>query len=253
MVLRLLILALAFVMPLTATLENNKVSRIGTLGSEKSCCSGCNSCRQKPSEAELLQAVQAVLNNSILLLPQLQPQLIAQLQQIVTNGGIGVVGPQGPTGATGAAGATGATGATGTAGGISDYAYVYNLTAQTVAIEADVPFDSNGLITPGFTHTPSSSVISINAAGVYKVIFSVSGTESNQFALFLNGLEVPGTVYGSGAGTQQNTGQAIFAMGAGDSLTLRNHSSASAVGLASVIGGTQANVNASITILKLSP
>lgn len=78
-------------------------------------------------------------------------------------------------------------------------------------------------------------------------------TEPNQFALFLNGVEVPGTVYGSGAGTQQNSGQAIFEIDAGDTLTLRNHTSAAAVGLASVIGGTEANVNASISILKLSP
>ncbi|MBO1911647.1 hypothetical protein J4G37_43510, partial [Microvirga sp. 3-52] len=63
---------------------------------------------------------------------------------------------------------------------------------------------------------------------------------------------VPGTVYGAGAGTQQNNGQAIFTIAAGDTLTLRNHSSAAAVGLASVIGGTQANVNASVVIKKLN-
>ena len=80
----------------------------------------------------------------------------------------------------------------------------------------------------------------------------MSGTEPNQFALFLNGSPVPGTVYGSGAGTQQNNGQAIFTIAAGDVLTLRNHSSAAAVGLASLIGGTQANVNASIVIKKLN-
>ena len=80
----------------------------------------------------------------------------------------------------------------------------------------------------------------------------MSGTEPNQFALFLNGTVVPGTVYGSGAGTQQNNGQAIFTIAAGDALTLRNHSSAAAVGLASVVGGTQANVNASVVIKKLN-
>ena len=53
--------------------------------------------------------------------------------------------------------------------------------------------------------------------------------------------------------TQQNNGQAIFSIPAGGILTLRNHSSAAAVGLASVIGGTQANVNASIVIKMLNP
>jgi hypothetical protein len=100
-------------------------------------------------------------------------------------------------------------------------------------------------------HAPGSPTIQITNAGIYEVTFSVSGTEPNQFALFLNGNPVPGTIYGSGAGTQQNNGQAIFTIGAGDILTLRNHSSAAAVGLATPIGGTQASVNASIVIKKL--
>ncbi|MBA2727124.1 MAG: collagen-like protein, partial [Parachlamydiaceae bacterium] len=148
-------------------------------------------------------------------------------------------------------GATGDAGATGT--GVLDYAYVYNLGAQVVAIEADVSFDTNGAISSGFTHAPGTTTISIAAPGIYIVEFSVSGVEPNQFALFLNGAEVPGTIYGSGAGTQQNNGRAIFAMSAGDVLTLRNHSSAAAVTLQTLAGGTQVNVNASITILKLSP
>lgn len=79
----------------------------------------------------------------------------------------------------------------------------------------------------------------------------MSGTEPNQFALFLNGVVVPGTVYASGAGTQKNNGQAIFSIAVGDVLTLRNHTSNAAVGLASSVGGTQANVNASVVIKKL--
>ncbi|WP_142350400.1 collagen-like protein, partial [Bacillus sp. AFS029533] len=153
-------------------------------------------------------------------------------------------------GATGPVGATGPAGATG--GGLSEFAYIFNLTPQTVAVEADVIFDSNGIMTSGITHTPSTSQIAIITPGIYEVTFSVSGTESNQFALFVNGLPVAGTIYGSGAGTQQNNGQAIIAFAAADVLTLRNHSSASAVGLATVIGGTQANVNASIVIKKLN-
>jgi hypothetical protein len=70
-------------------------------------------------------------------------------------------------------------------------------------------------------------------------------------ALFVNATAVPGAIYGSGAGTQQNTGQAIVTVAAGDVLSVRNHSSAAAVGLASVIGGTQANTNASITIERI--
>ncbi|CAG9610717.1 hypothetical protein NEOCIP111885_04493 [Pseudoneobacillus rhizosphaerae] len=81
----------------------------------------------------------------------------------------------------------------------------------------------------------------------------MTGVEPNQFALFLNGTtEVPGTVYGTGAGTQQNNGQAILVISTFDVLTLRNHSSAAAVILQTLAGGTQTNVNASIVIKKLN-
>jgi hypothetical protein len=89
-------------------------------------------------------------------------------------------------------------------------------------------------------------------AGIYKVTFSVSGTGPNQMALFLSGTVVDGSIYGSGAGTQQNTGQAIVVSTlANRVLTIRNHTTTAAVGLASVIGGTQANSNASVLIEQL--
>ncbi|MEA2496601.1 MAG: hypothetical protein QOJ29_4512, partial [Thermoleophilaceae bacterium] len=66
-----------------------------------------------------------------------------------------------------------------------------------------------------------------------------------------NGALVPGTVYASGAGTQQNVGQVIATFPAGALITLRNHSSDAAVGLATPIGGTEESVNASLTIEKL--
>jgi hypothetical protein len=122
-----------------------------------------------------------------------------------------------------------------------------------VPLEADVPFDSDGVHTSGITHATGSAQIQLVNSGTYKVSFSVSGTEPNQMALFVNGVVVDGTVYGSGAGTQQNTGQAIVTTSAPSSLlTVRNHTSSAAVGLASVIGGTQANVNASVVIEKLN-
>ncbi|ETT39445.1 hypothetical protein C162_27759, partial [Paenibacillus sp. FSL R7-269] len=164
----------------------------------------------------------------------------------------GATGAAGPAGATGATGTAGPAGATGAAGGIAQFGYVYNLGAQVVPIEADVSFDTNGLLTPGITHAPGTTTISVTSAGSYEVNFSVSGVEPSQFALFVNGAQVPGTVYGSGAGTQQNTGQAILALSSGDVLTLRNHSSAAAVTLQTLAGGTQANVNASIVIKQLA-
>ena len=127
------------------------------------------------------------------------------------------------------------------------------MNAQVVPLEADVTFSNNGILTAGITHASGGSIINVVNTGHYKVNFSVSGTEPNQFALFRNGVVVAETVYGSGAGTQQNNGQAILAIGANDTLTLRNHSSAAAVTLAAAtpIGGTVAAVNASIVIQKL--
>jgi hypothetical protein len=169
-------------------------------------------------------------------------------------GGIGADGAQGPAGQKGETGAAGPAGTN----GLSQFAYVFNLAAQTVALEAAVTFDSNGVMTPGIKHAAGSAGnpagdagIEFVEAGIYEVTFSVSGTEPNQMALFLNGTPVPGTTYGSGAGTQPNTGQAIFAISAADVLTVRNHTSAAAVGLASLIGGTRANSNASVVIEKL--
>jgi hypothetical protein len=169
-----------------------------------------------------------------------------------SEGTAGIDGAPGPAGSTGAAGATGPTGATGPAGnGLSQYAYLYNVSAEVVPIEADITFDTNGILTSGITHSPGTAGIALVNAGTYKVTFSVSGVEPNQMALAVNGVAVPGTVYGSGAGTQQNTGQAIVTIVSGDVLTVRNHSSAAAVTLQTLAGGTQTSTNASVVIEKL--
>lgn len=167
-------------------------------------------------------------------------------------GQTGSAGPAGGIGLTGAAGGTGLTGPTGPQGPVSvpHYAYVLNFAAQTVAIEGDVTFDSNGPIF-GFAHAAGASTMTVTVAGVYIVDFATAATEVSQFAVTINGTAVPNATYGSGAGTQQNNGQAILNLGVGDILTLRNHSSAAAIGLPSLMGGTQANINASVLIEQL--
>ncbi|MBK9981942.1 MAG: collagen-like protein [Saprospiraceae bacterium] len=132
-----------------------------------------------------------------------------------------------------------------------EVAYIYNLASAFIAPEDDIPFDTNGSLTAGFIHTPGSTTITILNTGMYKVNFSVSGAEPNQFTLFLNGIPIPGSTYGSGAGTQQNNGQVVFFASAFDIITLRNHSSSSSVNLLSLVGGTESSVNASIIIQKL--
>jgi hypothetical protein len=162
---------------------------------------------------------------------------------------VGIAASGGTSATAGPAGARGAPGIPGPAGS-PKYAYIYNHAAETVASETDVVFDSNGALS-GFTHLLGSSLLTVSTTGTYRVEFSASGTEVDQFALMVNGVAVPGGTYGSGAGTQQNDGRAILSLTAGDVLTLRNHTSPSAVTLATVIGGTQANVNASMLVEQL--
>ena len=97
----------------------------------------------------------------------------------------GIQGIPGPTGLPGTAGATGYTGPTGlTVSGLSHYAYVFNTAAQVVALEAPILFNSHGRMTSGFTHTLGTSQLMVLNAGDYKISFSVSGVEPNQFTLF---------------------------------------------------------------------
>lgn len=131
------------------------------------------------------------------------------------------------------------------------YGYIYNVGAGVIALEAPILFDTNGPLL-GVTHTPGSASINIVAAGTYAITFSVSGVEPSQFTLFVNGAPSTSTTYGSGAGTQQNNGQAILTLGAGDIITLVNHTSAAAVTLQTLAGGTAINVNASVLIEKLA-
>jgi len=134
---------------------------------------------------------------------------------------------------------------------LAAYGYIFNEAAEVVPIEASVTFDMNGPLL-GVTHAPGNAGVVVTAAGTYLVDFSVSGVEPAQFALFVNGAPAAGTVYGSGAGTQQDNGQVILTLSAGDVLTLVNHSSAAAVTLQTLAGGTQTNVNASLLIEKIA-
>jgi Collagen triple helix repeat (20 copies) len=176
-------------------------------------------------------------------------------------GSTGAQGTSGAVGATGPVGSTGPTGATGSAAtkGLSQYAYVYNDAGQTVEVDTDITFSKSGRMTAGITHADGDAAIALVNAGDYKVTFSVSGTETNQMALFVNATPlvpgnatlVAGTVYGSAAGAQQNTGQAIVTAAAGSVLTIRNHTTTAAVTLATPLGGNQVTTNASVVIEKL--
>lgn len=160
--------------------------------------------------------------------------------------GPGGTGSMGPTGATGATGSTGATGTI-----ITEYAYIYNLSAQTVAVGAAVTFDLNGPAFGTITHTLGTSAILINDAGTYTFDFIVSGTTANQFTIFVNGVANTSTTYGTGIANSQTVGQATITVPAVTTITLVNHTSASPITLATTQGGSAVNVNASILIERV--
>jgi hypothetical protein len=168
-------------------------------------------------------------------------------------GAIGAQGPQGPNGPQGETGARGPQGETGPAGtiGASTYAYVYNTGFQSVPVDGAISFAWNGIVTPGLSHTSGDSAITVQSAGLYRVSFSETALDSNQFGTAINDVVVPGTIYGTLNQLEQNTGQAILSLHVGDSLTIVS-TSATAVVLASAAGGNQPVVNASVVIEKLS-
>jgi hypothetical protein len=170
-------------------------------------------------------------------------------------GATGPIGPMGPTGINGVVGTPGLAGINGTNGinAPTGYAYVYDTSAPTVGVEADVVFSSAGLTSGGITHVAGTAGITLTVAGTYKVTYSVSAVERNQMAVFINGAASPGGGYESADAGQQNTGQMIVAVTAGSVLTIRNHTSPGAVHLQNTAGGSALlAVDASVLIERLA-
>lgn len=239
MISRIIIFAMTFLIPLSAV------------------CDGCNDCRQNPSATELLRLVQGVLNNGILLLPQLQPQLISQLQTIITTGGIGVVGPPGPTGPTGATGPQGPAGTPGTLDFADFYALMPGDNAATVAPGSDVQFPQDGPSSgSGLIARSGNHQFILTDIGVYQVLFQVSVTEAGQLVLTLDSgggpQELAYTVVGRATGTSQIVEMALVRTTVVDSiLTVRNPvSESSALTITPLAGGTNP-VSAHLVITRI--
>ncbi len=250
--------------------EGMHLANAPPVGIAPQACGGCNSCRETPSAAALLQSIQTVLNSDLLLLPQLETQLINVVQTIVTEGGIGVPGipgPTGPTGATGATGpagptgATGATGPAGPAGGALDFADFYALmppnNASTVAAGSDVQFPEDGPSSgSGLIARTGASTFNLADIGVYQVMFQVSVDEAGQLVLTLDSgggpIELAYTVVGRATGTSQLVGIAIVQTSVINSiLTVRNPASEStALTITPLAGGTDP-VSAHLTIIRI--
>jgi hypothetical protein len=284
MIVRILILVLTLTIPLSAIQEKYGFSNGIDIIDNPNCCTGCSSCRQQPSAAELLQVLQIILNNELLLLPQLQPQLVEHLQQIIEEGGIGLVGPQGPPGETGTpgemgpqgpagetgtpgemgpqgpageTGTTGEMGPQGPAGGVIDFADFFALmppnNAATVAVGGDVDFPQNGPTSgTGLIDRLGVDTFNLAAIGTYQVLFQVSVTEPGQLVLTLNTVEQPYTIVGRATGTSQIVGMALVETTVINTvLTVRNPASEStALTITPLAGGTEP-VSAHLVITRI--
>jgi hypothetical protein len=162
-------------------------------------------------------------------------------------GAEGAAGPAGEAGSAGEAGPAGQEGPEGT-NGLAEYGYVYNTALETVGLGGAVSFNSNGVLSSGIEHVAGTTDIVVLSAGTYEIAFSTSTVAPSQLTLFVDGVPISGSTYGSGAGTQQNGGQVIGSLPAGTVLTLRNYLSSAAVELQPNAGGTQPSTNASILI-----
>jgi hypothetical protein len=107
-----------------------------------------------------------------------------------------------------------------------EYAYIYTSGGDFVSSATSIRFFYNGIMTSGIVHAPSSSFISFATPGVYKIEFSVTADNSNQFSIYKNGTEVPGSKYSSSSTSQQNNGMVIVNILSGDQIELRNVSAA---------------------------
>jgi Collagen triple helix repeat (20 copies). len=144
------------------------------------------------------------------------------------TGYTGYTGETGPTGYTGFTGYTGYTGYTGPTGPVSlgIYAYFYNLSsAAAVTAGGSVIFDTDGpYVGSAFTHTASSTNITVTNAGTYQIIYSAAFTDpASGMTLYAGANPIAGSEYGD-AIANVITGQVICPLASSDVITLRNTS-----------------------------
>jgi hypothetical protein len=112
--------------------------------------------------------------------------------------------------------------------------------AATVAIGEDVSFPENGpaMASSGITRL-GPATFNLANIGTYQVMFQVSVNEPGQLELTLNESRLAYSVVGRATGTSQIAGMALVQTTETNSvLTVRNASSASALSITPLAGGT---------------
>lgn len=140
-------------------------------------------------------------------------------------------------------------------GGSLGWIYVFDTADSVVDDDTDVPFAVTGSSSPNMIHNAPEQITVVNS-GIYRISFSVTtGTAgTNQFAVTsgdgVTQTVITDSIYGSG--TEQNTGQVIVSLTAGNVVTLRNVSGSNLT-LSNTVGGTTTPaVSASLLIERIA-
>ena len=188
------------------------------------------------------------------------------------QGSLGAQGPIGPQGLPGQQGATGPHGPTGPRGPccpqIKPFTSIYSLTDQILCPGQSVVLELISDTTASFdlTMAPITGAVKVLRAGHYSINWEVDGLLTPpysgpvlawSFALYVNGVLVPGSVSGSFSTDPddictQNSGTLIMPLSAGDVVTLVNTSTADFTAVATIPGSSVPVVSARLNMERIS-
>ena len=131
------------------------------------------------------------------------------------------------------------------------YAYIYNLSSQSIPLGTDISFSNNDINIETITHIPGTKIISLDSKGYYAIWFDVQSPQPNKFVLLQNDAPIASIPCEFETGTQRNPGLVIITAACGDILTIRNQTIGNAVTLQTQTDETQTFPNASILIRKI--
>ena len=135
--------------------------------------------------------------------------------------------------------------------------YVFSQNEQTILIGADVIFEGIAVFTPDFSFVPGTSdVISVTAAGIYSIDWSISTYQPVKAGVTRNDVLIPASTFGTNAGSTTLSTSCVAQISPGDIIKLQNSNSSAnsiklAVDLGGVTGGPPPNVSAHLKIIRI--
>ena len=105
-----------------------------------------------------------------------------------------------------------------------------------VAPNGTVPFDNNGPMSAGITHSTVSNTdqITVNTAGTYRIDYATVAAGAMFFAVAVNGVVQATSEYGANTGGTVLAGRALLSLASGDVITIVNYSLATTTTLSNV-------------------